>query len=44
MKNEGISLLGKTQKEIKDTLYKVMALKPIDRIYDIDQGMFEIGG
>lgn len=44
MKEEGYSLKGKTSKEIEELLYKTMALKPTDRIYDVSQPMNQIGG
>lgn len=44
MMNEGHSLKGKNIYEIKDLLYKVMSLKPTERIYDVSQAMNQIGG
>jgi len=44
MKNEGISLKNKTQEEMLEILLKTMALKPIERIYEVSQSMNQIGG
>lgn len=44
MKSEGFSLVGKNEEEISELLVKTMALKPIDRIYDVSQPMNQIGG
>ncbi|MCB9059943.1 MAG: radical SAM protein [Halobacteriovoraceae bacterium] len=44
MTNEGISLKNKNICEITDILYKTMSLKPVSRIYDVDQPMNQIGG
>lgn len=44
MKNEGKSLKNKNLEQIKSTLYEVMKLKPIERIYDVSQQMNQIGG
>lgn len=44
MKSEGTSLVNKSDEEILVLLHKTMALKPIDRIYDVSQPMNQIGG
>lgn len=44
MMNEGLSLKNKSESEILEILYKTMALKPIERIFDVSQSMNEIGG
>ncbi len=44
MKSEGYSLVGKTEDEILELLYKTMALKPTDRIYEVSESMNIIGG
>ncbi|MCO4793333.1 MAG: GTP 3',8-cyclase MoaA [Bacteriovoracaceae bacterium] len=44
MKSEGFSLINKNEEEILELLHKTMALKPIDRIYDVSQPMNQIGG
>ena len=44
MMNEGHSLRNKTTAEIEKLLHKTMALKPIERIYDVSQPMNQIGG
>lgn len=44
MKSEGISLVNKTNEEVLELLYKTMALKPTERIYDVSQPMNQIGG
>jgi len=44
MVNDGVSIKNKSKNEIEEILHKVMALKPIDRIFDVDQGMYQIGG
>ncbi len=44
MKSEGFSLVDKCEDEILELLYKTMALKPTDRIYDVSEPMNQIGG
>lgn len=44
MKNTGVSLKEKNMEEIEEILLRVMALKPIGRIYDVAQPMNQIGG
>lgn len=44
MMNEGFSLTDKSTPEIEELLFKTMALKPTDRIYEVVQSMNEIGG
>ena len=44
MKSEGTSLINKSKEEILTILHQTMALKPIDRIYDVSQPMNQIGG
>ena len=44
MMNEGFCLKNKTSEEIKDILENTMALKPIDRIYEVERPMNQIGG
>lgn len=44
MLDDGVSIRQKGREEILETLFKVMALKPKDRIRDVAQGMYQIGG
>ncbi len=44
MMNQGLCLRNKTKDEIKDILKNTMALKPIDRIYEVERSMNQIGG
>ena len=44
MINHGTSLRNKSMREIGRILDKTMALKPIDRIYEVKQPMNQIGG
>ena len=44
MINQGINLRNKNEEQIMDILNKTMALKPTDRIYEVEQPMNQIGG
>ena len=44
MMNQGFCLKNKTREEIKSILENTMALKPIDRIYQVERPMNQIGG
>jgi cyclic pyranopterin phosphate synthase len=44
MMDQGFSLKDKTESEVKEILFKTMALKPTDRIYEVNQPMNQIGG
>jgi GTP 3',8-cyclase len=44
MIDKGISLVNKSQQEIETILHQTMALKPVDRIFEVNQPMNQIGG
>ncbi len=44
MLDKGFSLRGKSSQEIENLLFKTMALKPTERIYEVVQPMNQIGG
>jgi len=44
MMNEGYKIAGKDEVEVLDLLHKVMDMKPTDRIENVEQNMYEIGG
>ena len=44
MLDQGYSLQGKSKEEIQTLLASTLSLKPLDRIFDVDQPMNQIGG
>ena len=44
MMDQGVSLRSKSEEEMREILKEVMMLKPVTRIYDIEQPMHQIGG
>ena len=44
MVNDGLSLRNKNSLEIAEVLQKIMPMKPRERIYSVNQDMYQIGG